>query len=137
MTSTLTWTSLLRSKAFNSMLGIYNTRPNPQLGCYLAHAIEWRKKVCKRIYEYPDAQFVPGMKVTTVKENHREEKRGPFVDGSTIRSCLCRSASEYLPTAVFFLAFNFSDSLALFVAAFILLTAAFALADDFLGRGVF
>jgi hypothetical protein len=46
------------------------------------------------------------------------------------------SASEWsLPTAVFFLAFFLSDSLegraALVAAAFILLTATLALADDF------
>jgi hypothetical protein len=34
-------------------------------------------KVCKRIYEYPDAQFFVGMKATTVKENHRAEQRVP------------------------------------------------------------
>jgi hypothetical protein len=34
-------------------------------------------KVCKRVYDYPDAQFSSGMKVTTVKENRRAEQRGP------------------------------------------------------------
>jgi uncharacterized protein YlbG (UPF0298 family) len=34
-------------------------------------------KVCKRVYDYPDAQFASGMKVTTVKENRRAEQRGP------------------------------------------------------------
>jgi hypothetical protein len=34
-------------------------------------------KACKRIYEYPDAQFATGMKVTTVKENRRAEQCGP------------------------------------------------------------
>jgi hypothetical protein len=34
-------------------------------------------KACKRKYEYPDAQFAAGMKVTTVKENRRAEQRGP------------------------------------------------------------
>jgi hypothetical protein len=34
-------------------------------------------KVCKRIYEYPDAHFAAGMKVTTVKENSRAEQCGP------------------------------------------------------------
>jgi hypothetical protein len=32
---------------------------------------------CKRVYDYPDAQFASGMKVTTVKENRRAEQRGP------------------------------------------------------------
>jgi hypothetical protein len=34
-------------------------------------------KVCKRVYDYLDAQFASGMKVTTVKENRRAEQRGP------------------------------------------------------------
>jgi uncharacterized protein YlbG (UPF0298 family) len=34
-------------------------------------------KVCKRVYDYPDAQFASGMKVTTVKENRRAEQHGP------------------------------------------------------------
>jgi hypothetical protein len=34
-------------------------------------------KVCKCVYDYPDAQFASGMKVTTVKENRRAEQRGP------------------------------------------------------------
>jgi hypothetical protein len=34
-------------------------------------------KVCKRVYDYPDAQFASGMKVMTVKENRRAEQRGP------------------------------------------------------------
>jgi hypothetical protein len=52
-----------------------------------ARATEWtlsctrhrmaEHKVCKHVYDYPDAQFVTGMKVTTVKENRRAEKRGP------------------------------------------------------------
>jgi hypothetical protein len=33
-------------------------------------------KVCKRVYDYPDAQFASGMKVTIVKENRRAEQRG-------------------------------------------------------------
>jgi hypothetical protein len=34
-------------------------------------------KVCKHVYDYPDAQFASGMKVTTVKENQQAEQRGP------------------------------------------------------------
>jgi hypothetical protein len=34
-------------------------------------------KVCKRVFDYPDAQFASGMKVTSVKENRRAEQRGP------------------------------------------------------------
>jgi hypothetical protein len=34
-------------------------------------------KVCKCVYDYPDAQFASGMKVTTVIENRRAEQRGP------------------------------------------------------------
>jgi hypothetical protein len=34
-------------------------------------------KVCKHVYDYPDAQFASGMKVTTFKENRRAEQRGP------------------------------------------------------------
>jgi hypothetical protein len=33
--------------------------------------------VCKCVYDYPDAQFASGMKVTTVKENRWAEQRGP------------------------------------------------------------
>jgi hypothetical protein len=29
------------------------------------------------VYDYPDAQFASGMKVTTFKENRRAEQRGP------------------------------------------------------------
>jgi hypothetical protein len=57
------------------------------------------------------------------------------------RDRLCRSTSDYLPTAVVFLAFILSDSyeggVVLVAAPFILLTAALALAEDFLGQGVF
>jgi hypothetical protein len=35
------------------------------------------QKVCKRVYDYPDAQFASGVKVTTVKENRRAEQCGP------------------------------------------------------------
>jgi hypothetical protein len=34
-------------------------------------------KVCKRVYDYPDAHFASGVKVTTVKENRRAEQCGP------------------------------------------------------------
>jgi uncharacterized protein YlbG (UPF0298 family) len=34
-------------------------------------------RVCKRVYDYPDAQFASGMKVTKVKENRWAEHRGP------------------------------------------------------------
>jgi hypothetical protein len=34
-------------------------------------------KVCKRVYDYPDAQFTSGMKVMTVKENRWAEQCGP------------------------------------------------------------
>jgi hypothetical protein len=34
-------------------------------------------KICKRVYDYPDAQFVSGMKVKTVKENRPAGQRGP------------------------------------------------------------
>jgi hypothetical protein len=34
-------------------------------------------KVCKHVYDYPDAQFASGMKVMTVKENQRAEQCGP------------------------------------------------------------
>jgi hypothetical protein len=34
-------------------------------------------KVCKHVYDYPDAQFASGMNFTTVKENRRPEQRGP------------------------------------------------------------
>jgi hypothetical protein len=34
-------------------------------------------KVCKHIYQYPDAQFATGMKVMIVKENCRAEQCGP------------------------------------------------------------
>jgi hypothetical protein len=34
-------------------------------------------KVCKCVYDYPDAQFASGMKVTTVKENRQAEQHGP------------------------------------------------------------
>jgi hypothetical protein len=34
-------------------------------------------KVCKCVYDYPDAQFASGMKVSTVKENRQAEQRGP------------------------------------------------------------
>jgi hypothetical protein len=57
------------------------------------------------------------------------------------RDGFCRSASESLPTNVFFLAFILSDSseggVALVAAPFILLTAALALAEDFWGRDLF
>jgi hypothetical protein len=33
-------------------------------------------KACKRYYENRDAQFFEGMKVQTVKYNHRLEQRG-------------------------------------------------------------
>jgi hypothetical protein len=35
------------------------------------------QKVCKCVYDYPDAQFASGMKVMTAKENRRAEQRGP------------------------------------------------------------
>jgi hypothetical protein len=54
---------------------------------HTAQAIAWtlsytrhrmaEHKVFKRVYDYPDAQFASGMKVTTVKENRRSEQRGP------------------------------------------------------------
>jgi SOS response regulatory protein OraA/RecX len=34
-------------------------------------------KVCRHVYDYPDAQFASGMKVMTVKENRWAEQRGP------------------------------------------------------------
>jgi hypothetical protein len=34
-------------------------------------------KACKHNYADGDAKFVAGMKVTTVKQNHRVERRGP------------------------------------------------------------
>jgi hypothetical protein len=34
-------------------------------------------KVCKHVYDYPDAHFASGMKVTTVKENRWAEQHGP------------------------------------------------------------
>jgi hypothetical protein len=50
---------------------------------YTAQATAWtlsctrhqmaEHKVCKHVYDYPDAQFASGMKVTTVKENRRPE----------------------------------------------------------------
>jgi hypothetical protein len=42
-----------------------------------SHNIMVEDKACKREYEDGDAQFAAGMKVTTVKENHRIEQRGP------------------------------------------------------------
>jgi hypothetical protein len=45
------------------------------LSCTLHQMAE--HKVCKRVYDYPDAQFASGMKVTTVKEKQRAEQRGP------------------------------------------------------------
>jgi hypothetical protein len=44
-------------------------------------------------------------------EQDRADNAFFFVDGPTIRSRLCRSASEYLPTTVFLLSFILLDSL--------------------------
>jgi hypothetical protein len=55
--------------------------PNPATFLLAVHNIACTNivehKACKRIYDYPDAQFAVGMKVMTVKETHRAEQRGP------------------------------------------------------------
>jgi hypothetical protein len=61
-------------------LTIHNTKHTAQatawaLSCTRHRMVE--HKACKCIYEYPDAQFAAGMKVTTVKENRQAEQRGP------------------------------------------------------------